>query len=86
MRDFLWGALSMSCFVATLFFVRFRRDSGDRLFSIFAVAFAVLGVHWVLLALLVHTANEHVPMVYCARLLAFGLILAGIVDKNRRQR
>lgn len=85
MQYFFWGALSMSCFVATLFFVRFRRDSGDRLFGVFAVAFGVMGLHWTLLALLVHTANEHVPVVYGARLLAFGLILAGIVDKNRRR-
>jgi hypothetical protein len=84
MKHFLWGALAMSSLVATMFFWRFGRETRDRLFFLFAAAFFLLGVHWVLLALLVEGANEHLPLAYGVRLVAFGLFLAGIIDKNRR--
>lgn len=85
MLHFMWGALAMSSLTASVFFLRFYRDTRDRLFIMFAAAFAVLAVHWGAFGI-VRLEDEDRPFVYLARLLAFGFILLGIVDKNRRLR
>ncbi len=54
MKQFVWGLLAMASLVAGIFFLRYWKDSGERLFVFFAVA--------------------------------FGLIIGGIVDKNRALR
>ena len=41
---FLTGAVTFGFFVASLFFLRFWRRTGDTLFMAFALAFALLGV------------------------------------------
>jgi hypothetical protein len=81
---FLNGATVMACFVAVLFFVRFRRRTGDVLFARFAVAFALLGAHWTALALTA-PAYEFRPFLYLIRLFAFLVILYAIYEKNRRR-
>jgi len=83
MRDFLWGALTMSCVVIALYFLRYWRTSGDRLFVFFGVAFAVMALNWVSLAIVDPTVEGR-HYVYFFRLAAFLLIIVGIVDKNRR--
>jgi hypothetical protein len=79
---FLNGATVMACFVALLFFLRFFRRTGEPLFARFAVAFALLGAHWLALAL-TGPDYEFRPFLYLLRLLAFLVILAAIVEKNR---
>jgi uncharacterized membrane protein HdeD (DUF308 family) len=69
--------------VAGLFFLRFWRRSGDHLFAIFAAAFWILGVQRIALALR-PAPNDENAWIYAMRLLAFVIILGGIVDKNRR--
>ncbi len=82
--QFLLGGLVMGCFVAALFFLRFWRKTRDRLFAIFAVAFSLLGINWLLLAF---TQQDEVnTWYYAVRLLAFVLILFAIIDKNRAGR
>jgi hypothetical protein len=76
------GALVMGTFVVALFFFRYWRITGDRLFMMFAFAFWALGINWLGLALLA-TTDEARTAFYLVRLLAFVLILAAIVDKNR---
>lgn len=76
------GAVAMASFVAALFFIRFWRQTRDRLFVIFALAFAVDAMTRVTLAL-GDIAAEHEPFFYLARLITFGLILLAIIDKNR---
>jgi len=76
------GALVMGTFVVGLFFLRWWRATGDRLFVMFALAFWALGINWLGLALLA-TTHEARTAFYLLRLLAFVLILAAIVDKNR---
>ena len=83
MRDFLWGALTMSCVVIALYFLRYWRTSGDRLFVFFGVAFAVMALNWVSLAIVDPTVEGR-HYVYFFRLAALLLIIVGIVDKNRR--
>ena len=72
----------MACMAAGLFFVRFWRKTHDRLFMIFATAFWVLGLNWLALAF-TPEKNEARTLLYVVRLLAFLLILYGILDKNR---
>jgi len=81
---FMLGGLVMGCAVAGTFFLRFWRKTRDRLFAIFAVAFWLLGVNWLALAL--SDKDEPKTIYYAIRLLAFVLILIGIFDKNRERR
>jgi Family of unknown function (DUF5985) len=83
--QFLWGALTMAGLVAGLFFFRFWRLSRDRLFLLMGIAFWVLALNWLGLAVLPRI-DESRHYVYLLRLLAFLLIIAGIVDKNRSAR
>ena len=81
--DFLNGAVVMASFAIGLFFLRFWRASRDRLFAIFALAFWVLTLNWLLLAF-VGPEFEARTWLYILRLAAFLLIITGIVDKNRK--
>jgi hypothetical protein len=85
MTDFLAGLLVMGNGVAALFFARFWHETRDRLFLFFAAAFTILAIHRALLAA---TPMLHLSptWVYAIRLMAFLLILAAIVDKNRSMR
>jgi hypothetical protein len=83
MRQFLWGALSMAHAAVALFFLRYWRTSHDRLFVYFAVAFAVMALNWIGLAM-VDPGFELRHTLYLLRLAAFVLIIIGIIDKNRR--
>lgn len=80
---FLHGATSMGCIVAALYFLRFWKHTRDRLFVIFSVAFAVLALNRMAIALS-HATAEMTPYFYLARLAAFLLIAFAVVDKNRR--
>ncbi len=79
------GAILMGYAVAGLFFLRFWRETRDRLFLIFAVAFWILGVQRLALVL-TRDMMETQTGLYLVRLFAFLLILGAIVDKNRGKR
>jgi peptidoglycan/LPS O-acetylase OafA/YrhL len=83
MNPVLGGALTLASALAGLFFARFWRDSRDRLFLFFALAFLALAGNWLVLA-----RSPRLPdtdaVAFLPRLLAFLLIIAGIIDKNRR--
>ena len=81
-NHFLLGGVVMACGVAGLFFLRFWRKTRDRFFAIFATAFWVLGLNWLALAFV--NQDEVRTALYVIRLLAFLLILLGILDKNRK--
>lgn len=81
---FLLGGLTTTCGVAALFFLRFWRTSGDRLFLFFSAAFVTLAVNWAALAI-IDVRGDARPYAYVVRLAAFAIIIAGIADKNRRQ-
>lgn len=78
---FFSGAFVALSLIAALFFIRFRRDSGDRLFAWFAWAFVLLAVERVLLDFV-----APFEAFYICRLAAFLLIIVAIVEKNRAQR
>jgi len=85
MNDFIAGAIVVLCGVAALHFWKFHRHTGDRLFSLFALAFATLGISFLFLAA-GGGESEFRPHVFLMRLAAFLLIIAAIVGKNRRVR
>lgn len=80
MTAFVAGSLTAGYLVVALFFLRFRRESGDRLFTIFAGAFLLLAVQRFALF---YFGAEAGLWLYSLRLIAFLLILFAIVDKNR---
>ena len=84
LNQFLLGGVVVGCGVAGLFVLRFWRRTGERLFLIFGVAFWTLGVNW--LALAFTRQDEVRTWLYAVRLVAFVLILWGIIDKNRPRR
>ncbi|HEU4455455.1 MAG TPA: DUF5985 family protein [Longimicrobium sp.] len=83
MTHLVAGAIAMGYLVAGLFFLKFWRGVGDRLFLLFAAAFLLLATQRVALALVADTPEAALPL-YGLRLLAFLIIIIGIVDKNRR--
>lgn len=85
MATLIAGALAMGYLVAALFFLRFWRETRDRLFLAFSVSFGLLAVQRVALALVGSTTDAALPL-YGLRALAFLLIIAAIVDKNRPAR
>jgi hypothetical protein len=84
MEEFLLGAIAMGSALTALFFLRFWRETRDRLFAIFSIAFVLLGTTRVGLALSSEPREGHTYW-YWVRLVAFLLILLAIADKNRRR-
>ena len=81
---FLQGVSATAAWVSGLLFLRFWRDTRERLFAYFGAAFWILALSWSLLAVISPT-DEARPYVYGLRLLAFSLIIAGIISKNTEQ-
>jgi hypothetical protein len=79
---FLQGVSAAGAFAAGVFFLRFWKESRDRLFGFFSVAFWMMGGSWSLLALL-DPREESRPYVFALRLIAFLLIIVAAIDKNR---
>ncbi|HVT08368.1 MAG TPA: DUF5985 family protein, partial [Polyangia bacterium] len=80
MHQFILGALTMASCVIGLFFLRFWRQSGDRLLLVFATAFFVLAVDWGLRGAWEPTLGTR-HYFFLVRLLAFVLLVIGIIDK-----
>ena len=81
--DFLSGALTMGFVVAGLFFLRFWKRTGERLFIAFALAFWLLGLGQALLSF-TNIPVEERSWLYLLRLAAFSLILVSVWIKNRK--
>ena len=81
-NGFLLGVVATTSVTAGVFFLRFWRDTRDSLFLAFAIAFIVEGLNRSAM-LLLSQPNEGSTWIYLVRLLAFLLILGGIVHKNR---
>lgn len=83
--DMMIGAISLASMLVALFFLRFWRNTKDRFFLYFALAFAVEGVNR-LISGITQTLYEDAPGYYLIRLVAYGLILVAIWEKNRPTR
>lgn len=84
MEQILLGANAALSLVVGLFFLRSWRDTRDRFFLFFALAFAVEGVNRLAIGL-TDPSRENEPYFYLIRLFSFLLILAAIMDKNRKR-
>lgn len=82
---FINGGLATGFLVATLFFVRFWKRTGDALFTMFGFAFGILAVAQPLPMLTGATSETQAP-IYLLRLLAFVLIIGAVVRKNMQGR
>ena len=85
MQAFLVGGIATASLIAGLFFFRFWRTTGDRFFLFFALSFWIEGAHRLALYQWLGQ-DEGSPYYYLPRLVAYGLIIAAIVDKNRTAR
>ena len=82
MREMLIGAIAAGWLVAGLFFFRFWRRTRDRFFLWFALSFWIEAANRVALGLVEGASEDH-ALFYGFRLLAYGLILLAIWQKNR---
>jgi hypothetical protein len=80
--EFMSGALFFGFLVVAVFFLRFWRKTGDRLFAMFALSFALMALSRFLLGFVQFPENGY-AYAYILRLLANLMIIYGIVDKNR---
>jgi hypothetical protein len=85
MNQILTGAVAMGFAVAAVFFLRFWRKTRDRLFALFALALFIMSANRIGLALSALRGSRG-DRLYWVRLVAFGLILVAILDKNRSRR
>jgi hypothetical protein len=81
LRHVMHGGVVVACWGVALFFLRFWLTSRDRLFGLFALAFGVMGLNWLGLALLQREEARY-PL-FIVRLAAFLIILYAVWDKNR---
>ena len=82
MEQMLTGAITVGWLVAGLFFFRFWRQTRDRFFLWFALSFWLEAGGRVALGLMSGT-SEDTPGIYGIRVVAYGLILLAIWQKNR---
>jgi uncharacterized membrane protein YfcA len=84
-RPVLNGATAMAWLACALFFLRFWKQSRDRLFGFFGLAFTMLACNAVAGSVL-YADDERRHYIYVVRLFAFLIILYAIWDKNRAAR
>ncbi len=78
---FLLGTISMASFTASLFFLRFWKETRDFVFFAFAVFFVIEGIIR-FATLFIAQPNEGHPALYLARLVGLLFIFAAILIKN----
>lgn len=81
--QFMYGGFMMGASAIGIFFWKFWKKTGDRFFALFAIAFLLLAVERVIF-LFIQAENEVHTWVFVIRLLAFAIISAAVVDKNRQ--
>ncbi len=79
--DFLAGGAALGYTVAGMFFLKFWRNSADRLFLAFGAAFFLLALNQVI-ASAFEAGDERTVYAYGLRVLGFVLILWAIIEKN----
>jgi hypothetical protein len=84
-HPFINGISACGSLIAGVLFLKFWRDTHDRLFLWFAFAFWMFAVNWSAVALIAPT-EEARYIYFLPRLVGFVLILWAIVDKNRSHR
>jgi hypothetical protein len=80
---FLSGAIALGYGMAALLFHRFWRRTRIRLFHLFAIAFLFLAGERVVEVLAAQ--KEAAPQLFLLRLVGFVLIIAAIINHNRKR-
>ena len=78
---FLLGVTASASLTASLFFLRFWRDTRDTLFLAFTAFFLIEAITRILLPFFAHP-GEGSPWIYLARLVGLVMILGAILRKN----
>jgi hypothetical protein len=78
---FLSGAISLASAVVALFFLRFWRGTRDPFFLYFAASFGLECASRAA-AVVMHISDDN-PLFYGTRVIAYGLIIVAIWQKNR---
>jgi hypothetical protein len=81
MLNFVYGMITMGFLAVAVFFFRFWRRTGDGLFAIFGISFALFALNQALTALLGLPRDEQ-SLLYLLRLSAFVLLIIAIWRKN----
>jgi hypothetical protein len=79
--NFLGGAIAMGCGVIGLCFLKFWRRTRDPFFGSFALAFFLMGFGRIVEAIM-RNEQASTPAVYVFRLIAYGIIIFAIMQKN----
>jgi hypothetical protein len=79
---FLSGAISAASLVVALFFLRFWRRTRDAFFLYFSLSFALESASRAVSVVLQVSDNN--ALFYGIRVIAYGLIIVAIWQKNRR--
>jgi hypothetical protein len=82
-EGFLLGVIVTASLTASLFFLKFWKQTRDVLFLAFAAAFLIEGINRAT-RLFAENPAEASPSIYVVRGLAFLMLIAAIVYKNRR--
>jgi hypothetical protein len=77
--------ITMGFLVASLFFFRFWRRTGDWLFVAFGIAFLLFALNQAVVVL-AGIPREEQSLIYLLRLAGFALLVAAIIGKNVRRR
>lgn len=85
MPQMLMGAIAAGWLLAGLFFFRFWHQTRDRFFLYFALSFWLEAGNRIALGVLVDVTEDN-PVFYGLRVVAYGLILLAIWQKNRPPR
>lgn len=85
MAQMITGAIAVGWLLAALFFFRFWRHTRDRFFLWFALSFLLEAGNRIALGSITGAGEEN-PAFYGVRVVAYGLILLAIWQKNRRPR
>jgi len=81
MPNLITGMIAMASLIIALFFLRFWRTTRDRFFLYFALSFGIEGVHRIVTTMTFDEIEDS-PLHYLVRLLAYGLIIWAILEKN----
>ncbi|WP_342378454.1 DUF5985 family protein [Myxococcus stipitatus] len=85
LRSMLNGAVAMGWLACALFFLRFWKQSNERLFGFFSLSFLMQALTSAASGL-IDAQDERRNYIYMARLVGFLIILYAIWDKNRGNR
>ena len=82
---FLSGMATMGFLIGALFFARFWRRTGDRLFLAFGAAFVLFAINQALISLS-DSPREEQSVFYLLRFAGFALLVGAIIAKNLKGR